>query len=167
MNNEPRSLGDQLPGVVEHLVNEADADMPRFEVVRTGDRTPIPRVVRLLVWRRDNGQCQLCSTRRGKMHLDHIVPWSAGGPDTSDNLRVLCGDCNQRRSNHRLAEPVPSEPVVMCCDECLTVLHHHVPGGRCRYWPLCPTCGTTGEVAGAYCGTCRSHDAPADTRRFL
>lgn len=41
MNSEPRSLGDHLPGFVEHLTNEADADMPRFEVVRTGDRQPI------------------------------------------------------------------------------------------------------------------------------
>lgn len=31
-------------------------------------------------------------------HVDHIVPWLWGGPDSRENLRAVCPDCNMRRS---------------------------------------------------------------------
>jgi HNH endonuclease len=158
------AMGALLPDVLEAMSGHAE----RWPVVRTGEREPISRTVRLLVWRRDDGQCRLCSTRTSPVELDHIVPWSAGGADDSTNLRVLCQSCNQARSNYRLGEPIPAQPVVMCCESCLRVLHHHNPGRRCRYFPLCLVCGTAGsELASVYCGTCRSHDATADSRRLL
>ncbi len=33
----------------------------------------------------------------GDLSLDHIYPWSLGGPDTVENLRVLCRSCNSRK----------------------------------------------------------------------
>ena len=33
-----------------------------------------------------------------KLHADHIVPWSQSGPTTWENLQVLCGPCNLRKS---------------------------------------------------------------------
>lgn len=159
------AIGDVLPTVIEALAGHG---AERWPVVRTGERAPIPRVVRLLVWRRDEGRCQLCSATDVSTELDHITPWSAGGSDDSTNLRVLCGPCNQDRSNYRTMPTAPMLPVVMCCDQCLRILHHHNPGRRCRYWPLCPVCGSpAAETVEAYCGTCRDHDAVADVRRLL
>ncbi|WP_419855850.1 HNH endonuclease family protein [Candidatus Poriferisodalis sp.] len=33
----------------------------------------------------------------GKMHGDHITPWSAGGKTTDDNCQMLCADCNRQK----------------------------------------------------------------------
>lgn len=74
----------------------------RHDVVRSGEREPIPGHVRAAVWYRDRGECDYCpqdTQHEGPLHLDHIIPWSAGGPDTTDNLRLLCEDHNLRRSN--------------------------------------------------------------------
>lgn len=60
----------------------------RHEVVRTGEREPIPSHVRAAVWYRDRGQCDYCPPEtpvRSSLEIDHIQPWSAGGPDTTDN----------------------------------------------------------------------------------
>lgn len=161
-------LGKTLPGVIEHMATINPGAAPRFNNNRRGERPVIPKVVRRLVWWRDAGQCQLCGTRRVRTELDHIVPWSAGGRDDSTNLRVLCGPCNQRRSNYRTVPPMPVMPVVMCCDPCL--LHEHERGRRCRYWPACETCGNTprqAEPTDVFCGVCRTRSSTRDRRRLL
>ena len=35
-----------------------------------------------------------------KMEVDHIVPWSMGGSDSSHNLQALCKPCNRSKSNN-------------------------------------------------------------------
>lgn len=91
----------------------------RFPVIRTGERDPIPYHVRAGVWLRDRGICQKCKTRNPKpWELDHIVPWSAGGPDTSDNLRVLCEKCNQERSNYDDRTAFAKRPITWWCHRC-------------------------------------------------
>jgi len=99
----------------------------RAPVIRTGDREPIKSLVRQLVYRRDNWTCQRCgavpfarleSRRSGPLHLDHIVPWSAGGSDRSDNLRTLCGPCNMERSNYVHASDTATMPIVRICAPC-------------------------------------------------
>lgn len=70
----------------------------RHPIVRVGDRAEIPHHVRAAVWYRDRGRCRLCDGRSqvaGPWHLDHIKPWSAGGSDSTDNLRVLCEKHNE------------------------------------------------------------------------
>lgn len=38
--------------------------------------------------------------RGGKvLHLDHVIPYSAGGTETADNMRVLCEPCNLSRGD--------------------------------------------------------------------
>lgn len=72
-------------------------------------RPPIPQQIREAVVARDGLQCCLCGVavvRRGlrspyqpdTLHLDHIELRSQGGADSVDNLRVLCANCNLRRS---------------------------------------------------------------------
>lgn len=62
------------------------------------NRAKIPDVVKARVYARDNFTCQECGTAND-LTLDHIEPWSTGGPDTVDNLRVLCRPCNSRKGD--------------------------------------------------------------------
>lgn len=59
-------------------------------------REPIPAALRKRVMERDGGMCQHCGTAE-RPTLDHIIPYSHGGPDTEDNLQVLCKSCNSRK----------------------------------------------------------------------
>lgn len=94
------SLDELLTSTLDAMVGHENV---RHEVVRSGPREPIPRWVRSLIYRRDGYSCQLCGDRLfGKrMELDHVLPWSAGGPDLAYNLRTACQPCNQGRSNYR------------------------------------------------------------------
>lgn len=43
------------------------------------------------------GRCEYCQTAQAilvEMEVDHIVPASAGGPTTEDNLCLTCVGCN-------------------------------------------------------------------------
>lgn len=72
----------------------------RWPIARLGERESIPWMLRLSILRRDDYRCKTCGWYGDPgLELDHCLPWSAGGSDDSDNLRVLCSPCNQRRSN--------------------------------------------------------------------
>ena len=62
-------------------------------------RRAIPTAIRRAVLRRDGDTCQLCgaSTTGRPTDLDHIIPWSHGGPDTIENLRLTHASCNRSR----------------------------------------------------------------------
>lgn len=66
--------------------NSLSSDKPR-----TG-RDPSLRL-RFKVLQRDNFRCQACGASPSldpsvRLHVDHIVPWSAGGETTMDNLQM-------------------------------------------------------------------------------
>lgn len=78
----------------------ATTERVRWPVVRTGPRRQLAYLVRLAVGRRDGFTCRVCHTSCPENYeADHIVPWSAGGDDDTTNLRVLCVEHNQERSN--------------------------------------------------------------------
>lgn len=56
----------------------------------------IPVSVRREVMERDGFACLECGAVED-LSLDHIVPHSHGGPETVENLRVLCRPCNSRK----------------------------------------------------------------------
>lgn len=58
-------------------------------------RRDISAPVRRFVMERDK-VCQSCGTVDA-LTLDHVLPYSLGGPDTVENLRVLCRPCNSRK----------------------------------------------------------------------
>jgi hypothetical protein len=60
---------------------------------RDDERAPIPPALRTAVFERDGWKCVKCGIV-DDLVLDHIYPWSRGGPDTYDNLQVLCRPCN-------------------------------------------------------------------------
>ena len=63
---------------------------------RGESRPAIPLGLRIEVLARDGHACQVCGAE-DRLTLDHIVPYSQGGPDTAENLRTLCRRCNARR----------------------------------------------------------------------
>lgn len=118
--NDTEPIGDLLQSVTD-LVDEA-ASAPRADVVRTRhteDRKPINPIVRASVLRRDRYRCVWCGSRY-RLEMDHIIPWSARGADTADNLRALCKSCNEARSNRLSLLDLDAQtmPAVWCtrCD---------------------------------------------------
>lgn len=75
-------------------------------VAGRAQRKTIPVDVRWRVMKRDRYRCVLCGRNPAKdagveLHLDHVVPVSRGGTNEEGNLRTLCRECNQGRSDER------------------------------------------------------------------
>jgi len=68
---------------------------------RVGRSRYIPRKIMLKVVRRDGQMCQIChrNVPDNELAFDHVIPISKGGPTSVDNLRVLCADCNSKKSD--------------------------------------------------------------------
>lgn len=79
------------------LIPLAQGDLWKFPRI-IPSRPKIPQALRDLVMERDEYTCQECSATED-LSLDHIIPFSFGGPDTEENLRVLCRRCNSSRGN--------------------------------------------------------------------
>ncbi|NTU85671.1 MAG: HNH endonuclease [Chloroflexales bacterium] len=62
--------------------------------------------IRRQVWERDGGRCRGPYCRNApplplsEVHIDHIVPISAGGSNALRNLRTLCRRCHTLRAGH-------------------------------------------------------------------
>lgn len=50
------------------------------------------------IFRRDGYQCGYCGSRKD-LTLDHVLPRSAGGRDTWENLLTACQSCNTQKGN--------------------------------------------------------------------
>lgn len=100
---------------LEAFVHEANADsehctlvpapiaISTATVVITEPRA-IPAGTRYRVLIRDRARCVLCGRTPAaeptiELHIDHIIPWSKGGSNQEENLRVLCKDCNLGKSD--------------------------------------------------------------------
>ncbi len=57
----------------------------------------IPRLLKTQIWLRDNGECQICKSKRN-LNFDHTYPYAMGGESKEENLRLLCHHCNQRQA---------------------------------------------------------------------
>jgi hypothetical protein len=61
----------------------------------------IPRPVQFRVLKRENQVCRSCGmpVADDDIHFDHIIPWSKGGPTEENNIQLLCGTCNRKKSD--------------------------------------------------------------------
>jgi len=53
------------------------------------------------LYERQAGICTACKAHFeiGQMEADHITPWSQGGKTDLSNGKMLCRDCNRRKSD--------------------------------------------------------------------
>ncbi len=67
----------------------------------------IPAELRAQVHQRDRGRCAYCRTPEAltitAFEIDHIVPLSAGGQTTLDNLCLTCPACNRFKAARQTA----------------------------------------------------------------
>lgn len=157
------SVGDLILDSTEDLL---DALMPvqigeRWPVIRAGQRALISRDLRRLIWYRDGRRCLWCGEGHKPLQLDHIIPWSAGGPDISTNLRLLCGPCNEARSNFRTDRDTSATPITRACDTCIRgwVAKY----GFTRFGRIVPD---NPEIT-AFCGTCMDLSVITDPGRVM
>jgi len=45
-----------------------------------------------------SGLCALCGTYRRTLHRDHIEPLWKGGPDTPENVQLICANCHEDKN---------------------------------------------------------------------
>lgn len=69
-----------------------------------GSRPPFWNIIRRSALRRDGHQCQVCGSTTS-LSVHHIIPLSAGGDSTTNNLRVLCHSCHQKEHGHPVLSP--------------------------------------------------------------
>lgn len=92
VNQEPQAVQEI---VTEKSISEISATQP------SPVTTPrsISLSLRYKVLSRDRFRCVKCGRSPATdlnvvLHVDHKYPWSKGGPNTEENLRTLCFDCN-------------------------------------------------------------------------
>lgn len=177
MTHEPDFVppaADVIAGIMDALGRSSVQVGERHPITRTGEREPLSRVLRWLIWHRDRGRCQMCGNGNVLMELDHVIPWSASGPDVATNLRILCGRCNKDRSNYRTFDMTELLPVTAICDRCING-HENLPSYHWEYG-FCPICKhepvnqfTHADAVDhvAYCGCCRRRSTVTDPGRLL
>jgi hypothetical protein len=108
--NSSRSLPEKIPQIFRDAsCNIFGHICPVFFVAKPFTETKeirrsgrnIPRDIMLKVVRRDGQICQEChcNVPDTNIEFDHLIPASKGGPINVDNLRVLCKECNRKKSN--------------------------------------------------------------------
>ena len=72
----------------------------------------IPRDIMLKVVRRDGQMCRAChkNVPDDEIEFDHVIPHARGGPTTPENLRILCRECNRKKSE-ALKEILADDPL--------------------------------------------------------
>lgn len=84
------------PGWEELIGPRPRSDLPLSE--RKTPRDPISAALRKQVFERDAYRCVQCGDWH-ELHLDHIIPFSRGGPTTFENLQTLCRTCNLKKGD--------------------------------------------------------------------
>lgn len=60
-----------------------------------GDREPIDPIIRTECKDKFGGHCAYCGIQLGSsFHVDHVIPYSGGGPDDIMNFFPACKYCN-------------------------------------------------------------------------
>jgi predicted RNA-binding Zn-ribbon protein involved in translation (DUF1610 family) len=70
-------------------------------------RDPIQAQLRFRVLQRDAFRCRYCgrgAPQGAILHLDHIIPVTAGGATTEDNLLTACVDCNLGKATTKVID---------------------------------------------------------------
>ena len=105
--------------------------------------------------KRDKNRCSYCLTEEDncnlKMHVDHIIPESAGGTTNPDNLCLACFSCNIYKGKTQIwTDPITKEIVLLfhpvlqnwsdhfCWDESIRTCHSPCFENEQSYSSKCP-----------------------------
>jgi hypothetical protein len=80
-----------------HQKLQSARSLMRAEANGRPTRAPVTEELRRAVFERDGGGCVECG-ERFDLQYDHILPVALGGATTLENLQLLCGECNRRKS---------------------------------------------------------------------
>lgn len=69
----------------------------RSQNLRTEKARYINRQIIAFIKDRDKGICVYCGESGNE--IDHVIPWSRGGPTSEKNLVLACYTCNTEKSN--------------------------------------------------------------------
>jgi 5-methylcytosine-specific restriction endonuclease McrA len=109
------------------MFRSARAELPCPIVIRLVRFVHVPRrfrrqVTNTFLFARDRYRCQYCGRHRHDLRnrefltRDHVIPISAGGDNSWQNVVTACSVCNNRKANHSLQEcgmqllHTPTEP---------------------------------------------------------
>ncbi|HBB88192.1 MAG TPA: hypothetical protein DC047_11300 [Blastocatellia bacterium] len=85
-------------------------------------RVSVPKSVKRAVRERDRNICQICRKRFDAVFLDydHIHPYSQGGSNDVDNIRLVCKKCNsvKRDQIHCPQCGAYNKPIATYCQAC-------------------------------------------------
>ena len=110
------SLSELLELMANQLLKKLDPEHPSSSVTSTPvpakhcSKSPdyIPASIQRAVRQRDQNRCTWVSPKSGLrcssrklIQFDHIVEKALGGQSTFENLRLLCGPHNRRKSEHK------------------------------------------------------------------
>jgi 5-methylcytosine-specific restriction endonuclease McrA len=84
--------------IIEQSAESIDRALRPKEVRHSTSRKGIPETVRVFVWRRYEGKCTRCGSRK-RLEFDHIIPVVEGGSDTARNIELLCETCNRSKGS--------------------------------------------------------------------
>ena len=57
----------------------------------------IPQKIKEIVYKRDNGKCVVCGSKKD-LQYDHVIPYSMGGTSKHENnIQLLCAKCNSKK----------------------------------------------------------------------
>jgi hypothetical protein len=83
--------GYRIHGLLDHNTSREE----RLRKRQARERY-VPDWLRRAVLMRDGNQCRQCGND-DELAIDHVYPFSLGGPTVLDNLQALCGPCNSRK----------------------------------------------------------------------
>lgn len=164
-NQNVPPISNNLRHVLENLARSNE----RLPVIHRAEDRRLDRRIREAVLQRDGYACQWCKAHirvTTNFEIDHIIPWSAGGTNATDNLRTLCAYCNQERSNFRTdSEIATARLIIQNCPRCYD--RHYVSAkdsetGEAHFvyeFPEVTVISSDDKAVPVWCRTCRTHSA--------
>jgi hypothetical protein len=111
---QPGSAGPESAGTEPAGTDSAadSAAAPAANIAAAQGPRHVPVSLRFKIMQRDGFRCTACGNspaidRRCRLEIDHVVPWSKGGPTEPANLRTLCSVCNAGKGDALPESPLP------------------------------------------------------------